>query len=265
MLDTGEPHLFPVLCLHSLFLDPRAFDGLAEAGRGRFRFVAPDLPGQAGRVGEADSTITMDEVAEDVLGLAGDLGLTRIALVGQSMGGDVAVRIAARVPGLVERLVLMGSSACAESPDNAAAFGAMADSVAAQGFEDQTVDELMGILFARSVLDDPARHDVHVVWRTRLTELEPRLVHAARGVVERPDVTSLLPLISAPTLIVSGVEDLVRPAAWSDEMFDAIPDAELWRIKGAGHSPLIEAPDRVIARVLDFLLGAGRPATPVEA
>lgn len=59
--------------------------------------------------------------------------------------------------------------------------------------------------------------------------------------------------MTARTLVVSGVEDLARPPAWSDEMFDAIPDAELWRIKGAGHTPLLEAPQRVVPRVLDFL------------
>ena len=43
------------------------------------------------------------------------------------------------------------------------------------------------------------------------------------------------------------------PTISADEMFDAIPNAELWRIKTAGHSPCLEDPDAVIPRVLDFL------------
>lgn len=257
MLDTGEPHLFPVLCLHSLFLDPRMFDGLAAAGRDRFRFIAPELPGQVGRVGETRETITMDAVADDVLARIDELGLSRLAIVGQSMGGDAAVRIAARRPGLVERLVLMGSSARAESPENVAAFAPLCDRIEASGFDDELVDIVMGILFAKTVLDDPSRGDVNDLWRRRVAELRPELAHAARGVVERPDALPVLPLITAQTLVVSGTQDLARPPAWSDEMFDLIPHAELWRIKDAGHSPLLEAPHRVVPRVLDFL-GTGR-------
>ncbi|SDG01321.1 3-oxoadipate enol-lactonase [Sinosporangium album] len=252
-IDTGEPHLSPVLCLHSLFLDPRAFDGLAAAGAGRFRFIAPEFLGQAGRLDEVDATVTMDQCTDDVLALVDRLGLTSVSIVGQSMGGDVAVRIAARRPDLVGRLVLMGSSARAETDEHLDLFGAFVDRFEREGFTPEVVDFVKGILFAATVLNDPARSDIHETWTKRLGELSPRLAHAARGVVQREDALALLPLITARTLIISGTQDQARPPAWSDEMFDAIPNAELWRIKTAGHSPCLEAPDAVIPRVLEFL------------
>ncbi|WP_149260598.1 alpha/beta fold hydrolase [Actinomadura sp. K4S16] len=252
-IDTGEPQLSPVLCLHSLFLDPRAFDGLVAAGAGRFRFVAPEFPGQAGRVDEADATVTMDQCTDDMLALVDRLGLDSLSIVGQSMGGDVAVRMAARRPELVDRLVLMGSSAGAETDENRELFGAFVDRFEQEGFTPELVEFVKGILFAQTVLNDPARSDIHQTWTERLGELSPRLAHAARGVVERESALDLLPRITARTLIISGTQDQARPPAWSDEMFDAIPDAELWRIKTAGHSPCIEDLDAVIPRILDFL------------
>ncbi|WP_067805967.1 alpha/beta fold hydrolase [Actinomadura formosensis] len=256
-IDTGESQLSPVLCLHSLFLDPRSFDGLVAAGAGRFRFIAPEFPGQAGRLDEADATVTMDQCADDVLALVDRLGLTSVSIVGQSMGGDVAVRIAARRPELVGKLVLMGSSAGAETDENRDLFGAFVDRFEREGFTPEVVDFVKGILFAATVLNDPARSDIHETWTRRLGELSPRLAHAARGVVQRESALALLPLITARTLIISGTQDRARPPAWSDEMFEAIANAELWRIKTAGHSPCLEDPDAVIPRVLEFLARRG--------
>ncbi len=241
--DTGEPHLSPVLCLHSLFLDPRSFDSLAAAGAGgRFRFIAPEFLGQAGRLDEAGSTVTMDMCSDDVLALVDRLGLRQVSIIGQSMGGDVAVRIASRRPDLVDKLVLMGSSARGESVEHLEEFGAFVDMFERDGFTDEVVEIVKGILFAASVLEDPERQDVHDLWSRRLKELSPKLAHAARGVVQRESAVALLPQITASTLVISGTQDHARPPAWSDEMFDAIPNAELWRIKRAGHSPLIEPP-----------------------
>lgn len=251
--DTGETHLSPVLCLHSLFLDPRSFDRLVTAGAGRFRFIAPEFLGQVGRLDEVDSTVTMDQCSDDVLALIDRLGLVELSIVGQSMGGDVAVRIASRRPELVDKLVLMGSSARSESAEHLDEFGTFVDMFERDGFTPEVVEIVKNILFAATVLDDPERKDVHDLWNRRLGELSPKLAHAARGVVQRESAVPLLPLITASTLIISGTQDHARPPAWSDEMFEAIPDAELWRIKNAGHSPLIEAPDVVVPRILEFL------------
>ncbi|MFE2870147.1 alpha/beta fold hydrolase [Embleya sp. NPDC059259] len=242
----------PVVCLHSLFLDPRMFDGLVAAGEGRIRAIVPELPGQVSRVGEVSRTVTMDDVTEDVLGTIDELGLERYSLVGQSMGGDVAVRIAARRPESIDKIVLLGSSARAQSREDLGEFADLPDRIEREGFTPEIVDIVMTIMFGATTLADDGRRDIHGTWRSRIGELSPRLVHAVRGVFEREGCTKLLPSITAPALIVSGTEDLGRPPAWSDELFDGIPDARLLRYK-QGHSPVLEAPALVVPFVLDFL------------
>jgi len=253
IIDTGERELPPVLCLHSLFLDPRAFDDLISAGAGRFRFIAPEFLGQGSRTDAATSTVTMDACADDVLGLVDQLGVKRLSIVAQSMGGDVAIRIAARRPALVERLVLMGSSARSEPADQWQRFDAFVQDIERDGFTGEIVDIVKSILFAQTALADPDHHLIHDVWTKRLQDLSPNLAHAARGVVERTDAVELLSAIAAETLVISGMQDHARPPEWSDEMFTRIPRAELWRLKPAGHSPMIEVPEVVVPAVLQFL------------
>lgn len=250
--DTGETELPVVLCLHSLFLDHTMFDALTSALAGTFRVVRPDFRGQ-GASPAADDLVSMDQCADDVLELMDDLGLDRVHVVAQSMGGDVAVRVAARRPEAVDRMVLLGSSAREEPAEHLEAFRPIADQVAREGFAGELLETTMQIMFGETVRNDPARADLIAPWREHIAALSPQLVHAIRGVVERPSAVHLLPDITATTLVVSGGEDGARPPAWSQELVDGIPSAELWSLPTTGHSVILEVPDVVIPRVVDFL------------
>ncbi|MET0821435.1 MAG: alpha/beta fold hydrolase [Aeromicrobium sp.] len=252
--DTGESDLPVVLCLHSLFLDHTMFDAFAQAASGRMRVVRPDFRGQ-GRSEDATSTVTMDDCADDVLRLVDDLGLDRVHVVAQSMGGDVAVRVAARRPGLVDRMVLLGSSAREEPPEHLEAFRPIVDEVARHGFAGELLETTMQIMFGETVRADPDRAALLAPWREHIAALSPGLSHAVRGVVERPSAVDLLPSITATTLVVSGGEDAARPPDWSAELVEHIPDAELWSLPTTGHSVILEQPDVVIPRVVAFLSG----------
>lgn len=253
--DTGEADLPVVLCLHSLFLDQSMFNDLTKAANGRFRMVRPDFRGQ-GANPDASELVSMDQCANDVLALIERLGLDRVHVVAQSMGGDVAVRVTARRPDLVDRLVLLGSSAREEPAENLAAFGPIADEVERTGFVGEILETTMQIMFGETIRTDPSRTDIVANWRGRIAALSPGLAHAVRGVVERPSAVAMLPDVLATTLVVSGGEDLARPPAWSEELVELIPDAELWSLPRTGHSVILEQPDLVGNRVLNFLGGA---------
>ncbi len=257
--DTGEADLPTVVCLHSLFLDHTMFDGLVEAARGRFRVVRPEFRGQ-GRNGDATETVTMDQCADDVVALLDELGVERVHLVAQSMGGDVAVRVAARRPEAVERMVLLGSSARAEPPEQLEAFLPIAVEVARDGFVGEILEMVVQIMFGATCRADPDRADVVAAGRAHIAALSPGLAPAVRGVVEREDAVPLLPGIPAPTLVIAGTEDIARPPAWSRQVVDGLPDARLWVLDATGHSVILERPDLVTGPVLDFLDSGSAPA-----
>lgn len=252
VVDSGETDLPVVLCLHSLFLDHMMFDAFAEAVQGRLRVVRPDFRGQ-GSSPAADDTVTMEQCADDVLDVVDALGLTRVHVVAQSMGGDVAVRVAARRPGLVDRLVMLGSSVRAEPPEQLEAFRPIADEVERSGFQGDLLEMIMQIMLGESCRSDPGRAALVAESRAAFAALPPTLVHAVRGVVERRSAVDLLPAVTATTLVVSGGEDVARPPAWSQEVVDGVQHGELWSLPDVGHSVILERPALVIPRVVDFL------------
>lgn len=250
--DTGEADLPVVVCLHSLFLDHTMFDDLVAAAAGRFRMVRPDFLGQ-GASPAATGTVTMDDCADDVIAVFDHLGVERVHVVAQSMGGDVAVRVAARRAAAVDRMVLLGSSAREEPPEHLDAFRPIADQVARHGITGDLVDTTTQIMFGQTFRNEPDRVGNITRWRAHFAALPPGLAHAIRGVIERPSAVELLPTINARTLVISGGEDEVRPPEWSQELVDHIPRAELWTLPTAGHSVILEQPAVVIDRVLAFL------------
>lgn len=250
--DTGEADLPAVVCLHSLFLDHTMFDELTRAAQGRFRMIRPEFRGQ-GRNGDAEATVTMDDCADDVLDLLDRLGLDRVHLVAQSMGGDVAVRVAARRPDLVDRLAFLGSSVRAEPAEQLEAFRPIAAEVERHGFVGEIHEMVVQIMLGESCRNDPARADVTAAMRTHIAELRPGLHHAVRGVVERESAVGLLGDVAATTLVVSGGEDIARPPEWSQEVVAGIAGAELWSLPDVGHSIITEQPDLVISRLIEFL------------
>ncbi|WP_455356429.1 alpha/beta fold hydrolase [Streptomyces sp. SYSU K217416] len=251
--DTGEEDLPVVLALHSLFLDGRMFEGFKAAAAGKYRVIRPDFRGQGKSASAESDFIHLDTVTADIIALADALNLTQVHLLVQSMGGDVAFRLAVARPALVKSMVVLGSSACSEPADQLAAFRNWVDNVGRQGFVGEVLQETMEIMLGETTRADPEKQDIVTLWESRIAEVPKTLRPAMAGVIERGTALHLLPQISVPVFIVSGEEDKPRPVAWQDEMAEHLPNATLWRLEKIGHSPILEAPDVVLPRILGFL------------
>ncbi|MER6171955.1 alpha/beta hydrolase [Streptosporangium sp. NPDC001681] len=257
--DTGEENLPVVLALHSLFLDGRMFEGFKDAAAGKYRVIRPDFRGQGKSAAAEGDFVHLDTVTADVIALAEALNLEQVHLLVQSMGGDVGFRLAVARPGLVKSMVTLGSSACSEPADQLVVFREWVDNVGRQGFVGDVLQETMEIMFGVTTRNDPAKRDVVELWKSRIAEVPKTLRPAMAGVIERGTAVHLLPQISVPVFIVSGEEDKPRPVPWQDEMVEHLPNATLWRLEKIGHSPILEAPDVVLPRVLDFLDQVEKP------
>lgn len=252
--DTGEQDLPVVLCLHSLFLDSRMFDGFVEVAKGRYRVVRPEFRGQGRTDRDTVEAITMDQDADDMLALIEHLGLRDINMVAQSMGGDVAVRLAARRPELFRSLVMAGSSACSEPDEQREEFLGWIGRAGEQGFINDSLEETMAIMFGPTSRNttDPKRRATVALWEDRIGAVHRNLYPAMRGVILRENAVPLLPRITCPALVFSGTEDTARPPVWAEQVADGIPDSELIVMEGVGHSPTLEVPDEVYPVILDF-------------
>ncbi|WP_046469687.1 alpha/beta fold hydrolase [Allosalinactinospora lopnorensis] len=251
--DTGEASLEPVICLHSLFLDNRMFDGFVEAATGAFRLIRPDFRGQGRSAGTDRDVITMEQCAGDIAALLDQLGVSQAHVLVSSMGGDVGVRLAAYRPDLVKSMTFLGSSARAEPADKADAYMTWIEDVAQNGFTGERLDFLVQVMFGESTRASSQMKETVALWTDRLAQLSRALRPAMVGVALRGDATNLLSDVRVPTMVISGEECPVRPPEWAEELVNGLPASELVMLPAVGHSPLLERPDLVIPKVLDFL------------
>lgn len=250
--DTGEAHLPVVLCLHSCFLDGTMFDGLVEAAAGKFRVIRPDFRGQGKSALDDVDIITMDQCADDMAALIEVMQLKDINVMAQSMGGDVAFRLIAKRQNLFRSLVVAGSSACGEPPEQGARFAQWVVDAGEQGFTGDILDMTMEVMFGKTTRNNPQKQALIAYWRKRIEALPKTLRPAMKGVMHRESSVALLSSISVPVLIINGEEDMPRPPAWSDEMKRELPHSKLIRLSGIGHSPTLEAPEQVLPAIIEF-------------
>jgi pimeloyl-ACP methyl ester carboxylesterase len=221
----------------------------------RYRVVIYDHRGQ-GRSETTPGGYGMDNLTVDAAGLLEAIGAVPCHFAGLSMGGFVAMRLAARRPELLRSCILLETSAGTEA--SAARFRVLNWALRLVGAR-PLVGQVMPILFGRSFLADPARAAERSEWEGRLASL-PRTVHrAVAGVIERRAVLEELPRIRVPTLILVGEEDAPTPPAMAEAIRAAIPGSRLVRIPRAGHTSTVENPEAVNAALDGFLAELAQP------
>jgi 2-hydroxymuconate-semialdehyde hydrolase len=230
---------------------------LADLG-GEYHCLAPDV------VGFGDSThpdppprglgpFTRLRI-ETLIGLLDKLGLDKVSLVGNSMGGMWSIGITGQAPDRVDKLVLMGAGG---SPPEY--FGPSLGKLI--NFYDAPTTEAMTELL-RDFLYDPRRLG------GQLEEIAAaRLPRAARPEVERshratfdfsqpwPITPADLAAITQPTLIIHGREDKFVRFGGGVYYFEHIPNATLYGIGNCGHWTQIEHHDKFVAALRGFLRG----------
>jgi pimeloyl-ACP methyl ester carboxylesterase len=217
--------------------------------------VAVDFPGFGGS--EIRPDLAPSDYPRLVVGLMDRLSIPRASLVGNSMGGGVAVVIAARHPDRVDRLALIDSAGYNFSDgDRPWILRAAGSKPVARIIEALPVRRALVTLGLRQVF-----HDDRLVTAERIEEyvaplLRPGAVAAAQSLLARRDdmgVPALAGGIRAPTLVIWGQEDEWIPVQHADRFLAAIPGSRKVVIEGCGHLPQEERPAEV-ARLLEELL-----------
>ena len=111
---TGPEDAPVVVLSNSMGADLRMWDGIVDALSEHFRVVRYDTRGH-GQSPEAPGPYSMDDLADDVVALLDTLGVEKAHLVGLSLGGMMGMRLAARDPERIDRLVLLCTGAFLEA------------------------------------------------------------------------------------------------------------------------------------------------------
>lgn len=254
--DTGRPAGRPgaatVVFGHGLLFGGWMFRAQIDVLRRDYRCVTVDWRGQ-GSTPPTDSGYDMDSLSADALGLIERLALGPVHYVGLSMGGFVGLRLAVRHGARLRSLTLLDTSADAEDARLARRLRGLAAGYRLFGLAPvrrPAAKLLFGQTFRRSARGP----EVVAEWARRLRRGDRRGVSvAARAVANRASVTEELSRIRVPTLLVTGAEDVVTPQWRARCMADRIAGARLEIVEAAGHSSVLEQPDRVNALLADFL------------
>lgn len=228
---------------------------LAVLSRER-QVVVYDYPG-LGDSAPLPGRLSFDALATHAHGLITALGLPRADVLGWSMGGFVAQRLAVRSPGLVRALVLAGTNPGGPRTVLGPAWVQEQDSDAAgtaRGYVRANYPvgaRHRGWAFVRRVNSaiDSGRYPIDRV---------PAATYDAMVAAEDPWLASGSNLsqlrgLTMPVLVITGIEDVVTPPANSRDLARAIPGATLALVPGAGHSFLFQRPRAVGDRLTSFL------------
>jgi pimeloyl-ACP methyl ester carboxylesterase len=234
--------------------------------------IAPDLPGH-GRSAKGPGDYSLGSLASNLRDLLVALGHERVTIVGQSLGGGVAMQFAYQYPERCDRLVLVSSGGLGQEVHlllRAMSFPG-AEYVLALGCAaplrdaGNKVGELLGRVGLRP---QPL---VEEMWRAYASladgETRQAFVRTLRSVVDAGgqcvSATDRLYLTSVmPTLVVWGDADRIIPVSHAYAAHEAMPGSRLEIFPGAGHFPHCEAPARFV-EVLRTFVRETRPAPPV--
>ncbi|MDX8482079.1 3-oxoadipate enol-lactonase [Mesorhizobium sp. VK24D] len=222
------------------------WDALAPALRGRYRILRYDTRGH-GRSQVVDQPITINDLANDLLGLLDALAIERAHIVGLSLGGMTAKALASSAPDRVLSLTLMATAACVPNPDG---FRERAALVRSEGLA-PLVDTMRQLWFTPEFLTSAPGTAAPIL--EAFAGLDPAGYAACCDAISRMDLRPSLGHIRAPTLIIAGRDDQATPVGSSDDIAMLIPQAELVILPKAAHLLAIEQAQAVAAHLLAFL------------
>lgn len=192
---------------------------------------------------------SMSGIAKDILAQAPP----RFSVAGLSMGGFIIFELWRQAPDRIQRIALLNTNARPADP----------------GFELAICEQLMEQARAEGVaavaetliphfLSPPCQNNEamrQIVFAMAEATGVENMHNQMQACMKRPDSRPDLPRVSAPTLIISGLEDLLTPPEQHEEMADLLPNASFEIIDDCGHLSTIEQPNAVNALLQDWIRG----------
>lgn len=212
-----------------------------------------------GRSGRPDKeTMTHANFAADADALAAHLGHEKVAVLGHSYGGFIALEMALRHPERISHLILL---------DTAPVYpGTYSEELNANFLKMGATEEMIAARNRIPTSDEEAVEIFQVYWSVYFKNYDPdtgaRLLEnaivsisggAREGEVAAYNVISRLGEIDIPTLVLVGRDDWICPPSQAHIMYEGIPNSELVIFEDSGHLPYVEEADLFFDTVRDWI------------
>jgi len=235
-VDEGQGEV--LLLLHGLFGALSNWDGVISEFSDRYRVIIPMMPIYEMPIREA----SLEGLVAFIEKFVAEKKLTDLTLLGNSLGGHLALLYTFKHPDDVQRLVLTGSSGLFEN--------GMGGSFPKRGSYDYIAERVAYTFYDPKVASKELIDEVF-----EITSSIPKcmsIVGIAKS-AQRNNVAKDLYKIKVPTLLVWGLNDTITPAEVGYEFNRLIANSELHFIDKCCHAPMMEHPDRFNELLNDWL------------
>lgn len=232
-----------IIFLHGLFLNRQFWTPLIDRLGGNGRFVTFDMPGHG--ISTWREGLDLDGIADDLALWIMENGAAPATIVGHSQGGMIALRIAARYPDVVERLVVVNSSARPEYPEKIDAWRTRRAALLDAGSRSEMLRDVQRMTTATGWIE---AHPVEAASeREAMASHDPASLALAldAAVLDRGDMRPHLTGIKVPVVVISGDLDNATPVELGQEIADSVGDGRHVIVKGAAHHVPTEQPDAI--------------------
>jgi pimeloyl-[acyl-carrier protein] methyl ester esterase len=252
---TGGPDL---VLLHGWGLNVRVWDGLVEELRDRFRMIAIDLPGH-GRSAAASGHGTPAEQAWLIHQTLSSVSV-RYSLLGWSLGGQIALDLAAAMPWQIEKLVLVATTpkfvAAPDWPYGMAESTVTKLATQLRTDYERTVGDFLELQVRGSLEGAGALYKLGNALFVH-GHAAPEALQAGLNTLATSDLRATLSHVRVPSLVIAGQNDRITPPAASRALAEALPNARYVEMRRAAHAPFLSHRTEFAALVAEFL-GAPR-------
>jgi 3-oxoadipate enol-lactonase len=239
-----------VVLLHPFPSNHEFCSPVIPALESRYRLILPDLRGHgASEIGQGPAF--MSKHAADIARIMDAVGVGKAAFIVCSIGGYIVFEFLRRFQPRVSAIALCDTRPQPDTPEARAGRLKAAESVLQQGTEPFLQSMVPKLLGPTSI---SARPDLVEGALRMMRKMSPDdISQVLQGMAARPDSVADLIHIHVPTLILTGEEDVLTPAADGELMRQSIPNSRLKIIPKAGHYAPWERPEAVAPLLRQFL------------
>ncbi|MBI2867538.1 MAG: alpha/beta fold hydrolase [Chloroflexi bacterium] len=245
----------PVLWISGLGMDHRAWWKQIPVFRDRFTCVLFDNR-DAGRSGRAAKLYAIADMATDACQVLNALAMPKAHVVGVSMGGAIAQEMAIRYPEKVGKLALLSTY---HQGDPRGTMNMESWQVLRRRLSpEEYYKAIMPWIFTYRDFLVPGLVETHLTRAMENPDLPPPEAYARQSAATAQfDSAGRLSEIKAPTLILSGDDDILTPLRFAHALHKGIPGSQLMIVPGAGHAMIWTHAAQVNATLLGFFLDGG--------
>ncbi|WNG86100.1 alpha/beta fold hydrolase [Mycobacterium sp. ITM-2016-00317] len=258
-----------LLLLHGMAGSSNTWRAVLPQLSKRYRVIAPDLLGH-GESAKPRSDYSLGAFAVGLRDLLDELGITSVTVVGQSLGGGVAMQFVYQHPDYCKRLVLISSGGLGQD------VGWTLRLLSAPGAElllpviaptpvVRVGDRVRG-WFSAANIQSPRGSEM---WSAYASLSDPQtrqaFLRTLRSVVDyRGQAVSALNRMhltaELPLMVIWGDQDHIIPVEHGYELDRHRPGCRLEVLSGVGHFPHVETPNQVVDLLEDFIASTGQPS-----